>query len=101
MWNFARLWLRFKKEIALAFALVRDPRAPLASKLLIGAAVLYVLMPFDLIPDIPLIGWLDDGLIAYVLLQLATKLLPPELLAALRARVDRTRGAAPRRPMHG
>lgn len=92
MWNLARLWIRFKREIALAFALLRDPRAPLSSKLVIGAAILYVVWPFDLIPDIPLIGWLDDGLIAYLLLQFATRLLPPELLATLRARVDaRTR----------
>lgn len=88
MWNFTRLWMRFKKEIALAWAMVRDPAAPLGSKLLIGAAVLYVLMPFDLIPDVPIVGWLDDGLIAYVLLQFATKLLPPEMLGALRARVE-------------
>ena len=100
MWNFARLWLRFKKEIALAYALVRDPRAPLSSKLLIAAAVLYVLMPFDLVPDIPLVGWLDDGLIAYLLLQFSTKLLPPDLLAALRAGVDGKRAGA-QRPMHG
>lgn len=94
MWNLARLWIRFKKDIALAFALLRDPRAPLSSKLVIGAAVLYVLSPFDLIPDIPLIGWLDDGLIAYLLLQLATRLLPPGLLAALQARVDARTGTA-------
>ncbi len=94
MWNFAQLWFRFKKEVALAYALVRDPRVPLSSKLLIAAAVLYVVMPFDLVPDIPLLGWLDDGLIAYLLLQFSTKLLPPDLLAALRARVDGKRDAA-------
>lgn len=98
MWNFTRLWMRFKKEIALAWAMVRDPAAPLGSKLLIGAAVLYVVMPFDLIPDVPIVGWLDDGLIAYVLLQFATKLLPPEMLGALRERVEE-HGQA--RPMSG
>ena len=52
-------------------------------------AIVYVLSPIDLIPDtIPLLGWLDDGLLAYVLLQLAFKLLPAELHAALRAKVD-------------
>ena len=102
MWNFARIWIRFKKEILLAYALVRDPRSPLSSKLLIGAAVLYVLMPFDLIPDIPLLGWLDDGLIAYVLLQFATRLLPPDLLQALKTRVgDRSAASARARPMRG
>ena len=98
MLNFARLWMRFKKEIALAWAMVRDPAAPLGAKLLIGAAALYVVMPFDLIPDVRIVGWLDDGLIGYLLLQFATKLLPPEMLGALRARVEE-RGQA--RPMGG
>ncbi len=97
MWNFARLWLRFKKEIALAWAMLRNPAAPLSSKLLIGAAILYVVFPFDLVPDIPIIGWLDDGLIAYLLLQFATKLLPPELLTALRSKVEERGSAGPMR----
>lgn len=98
MLKFARLWMRFKNEIALAWAMLRNPAAPLSSKLLIVAALLYVISPFDLIPDIPLVGWLDDGLIAYLLLQLAARLLPAELLAVLRARVAERHTAA--RTMH-
>lgn len=98
MWNLARLWIRFKKEIFLAWAMVRNPAVPMSSKLLIAAAVAYVVFPFDLVPDVPIIGWLDDGLIAYLLLQFATKLLPPELLSALRTKVE-SRDTA--RPMRG
>jgi uncharacterized membrane protein YkvA (DUF1232 family) len=48
---------------------LRDKKAPLLPRLLALFAVLYVIMPFDAIPDaIPIIGWLDDvGVIALVL----------------------------------
>ncbi len=32
-------------------------------------AIAYVIFPFDLIPDfIPVVGWIDDGLVVYLLL---------------------------------
>jgi uncharacterized membrane protein YkvA (DUF1232 family) len=38
-----------------------DRRASLSAKLLVAAAIAYVLMPIDLVPDFaPVIGWLDD-----------------------------------------
>lgn len=48
---------------------LRDRQAPLLPRLLALFAVLYVVMPIDLIPDtIPFIGWLDDiGIVALVL----------------------------------
>ncbi|MBP6666244.1 MAG: DUF1232 domain-containing protein, partial [Ottowia sp.] len=57
---------------------------------------LYVVSPIDLVSDfIPILGWLDDGLIAYVLLQVAFNFLPPDLHAALRSKVAaRTRPVA-------
>ena len=77
----------FRKELRLAWAVLRDPRAPKAAKLVTVLAALYVISPVDFISDfIPVLGWLDDGLIAYLLLQLAFKFLPPELLASLQAR---------------
>lgn len=51
-------------RIGRARALVRyfrDPGASVAGKLLVLAAVLYVISPVDLIPDVlPVVGWLDD-----------------------------------------
>jgi uncharacterized membrane protein YkvA (DUF1232 family) len=38
----------------------RDPAASAFGKLFVLAAVAYVVWPMDLIPDVPLIGWLDD-----------------------------------------
>ncbi|MBX3230783.1 MAG: DUF1232 domain-containing protein [Labilithrix sp.] len=46
---------------------LRDGEASIFGKLLAVFAVLYVVMPVDLIPDVPLIGWLDDlGVVALV-----------------------------------
>ena len=46
--------------VAAAFAFA-DPRTPAWAKALIGAAIAYVLCPFDAIPDfIPVAGWADD-----------------------------------------
>jgi uncharacterized membrane protein YkvA (DUF1232 family) len=41
--------------------LLKDPRVPRRSKLLLGGALAYVLSPIDLLPDmIPVAGFLDD-----------------------------------------
>lgn len=89
MWKLGRLFAMFRKELLLAWAVLRDPRAPRSAKLVTILAALYVVSPIDFVPDfIPVLGWLDDGLIAYFLLQLAFKFLPPELLASLQSRVD-------------
>ena len=43
--------------------LLRDSRVPLRAKLLVLATGVYILSPFDLVPDIiPLHGWIDDVL---------------------------------------
>ena len=94
MWKLGRLLTMFRKELLLAWAVLRDARAPTSAKLVTVLAALYVISPIDFIPDaIPILGWLDDGLIGYLLLQLAFKLLPPELLEALQARAGK-RGRA-------
>ena len=97
MWKLTRLLTMLRKELQLAWALLRDARTPKAAKLAIVLAVLYVASPIDLVSDfIPVLGWLDDGLVAYVLLQLAFKFLPPELHAVLRAKVDARAAPRPR-----
>ena len=35
----------------------------ITSLLLLGASIIYDVIPADLIPDIPLVGWLDDMLV--------------------------------------
>ena len=38
----------------------RDPSASVLGKLVMVFAIVYAVIPLDLIPDVPLVGWLDD-----------------------------------------
>ena len=82
MWKFGTLWWTLRKELALAWAMLRDARTPAGAKLAILAAGLYVLSPVDLVSDL--------------LLRLATRLLPGELHAALKAQVEKRHPGAAR-----
>lgn len=97
MGRLGRIMTLFRGELLLAWNLLRDPRTPAAAKLVTVLALLYVISPFDLVSDfIPVLGWLDDGLVAWLLLQLALRFLPAGLEAALRDRV-RARRRSPAR----
>ena len=53
----------------LVFALLRDRRVPLGTKFIIPAAVVYLVSPFDFLPDmIPGLGQLDDVVVLLVAL---------------------------------
>nr|MBU1327608.1 DUF1232 domain-containing protein [Candidatus Omnitrophota bacterium] len=72
---------RFKKEIQFYQAVLKDPRTPKLSRFFLGLAVGYALNPIDLIPDcIPILGYLDDLVIVPVLIFIAVKLIPAEIL---------------------
>ena len=60
------------------------------AKILLGLAVGYTLMPFDLIPDfLPVIGHLDDFIIVPLLVFWALKLVPGEVIGDCRAAVTK------------
>jgi uncharacterized membrane protein YkvA (DUF1232 family) len=78
-----------KRELAVYQLVLSDSRTPKLARWLLGLAVTYTLLPFDLIPDfIPVIGHLDDILIVPALVTLALKLIPAEVLADCRRRVE-------------
>ncbi|MFO0997068.1 MAG: DUF1232 domain-containing protein [Alphaproteobacteria bacterium] len=79
------LWARFKGEARMVSAMLREKRAPLIAKAIAVVALLYVVMPIDLVSDfIPVLGWIDDGLVLAGLLWLAYRFLPRELYDELR-----------------
>jgi uncharacterized membrane protein YkvA (DUF1232 family) len=62
--------------------LLRDPRVPLRAKLVLGATAVYLASPFDLIPDfIPIIGSLDDAIVAAFALRFVVGASSPEIVA--------------------
>lgn len=79
---------KIKTELAYYRALSVDSRTPLVAKWLIAAAVAYLLMPFDLIPDfIPILGQLDDLVIVPGLIYLGLQCIPLSLKQEIRQRV--------------
>jgi uncharacterized membrane protein YkvA (DUF1232 family) len=66
------LLLFIPNMLLLAGRLLADPRVPATEKALLVGAIVYAIVPFDLIPDmIPFVGQIDDAyLIALTLLRL-------------------------------
>lgn len=72
-------------ELAVYRLVQTDPRTPLVAKILLGLAIAYILLPFDLIPDfLPLIGHVDDLVLVPALIVLALRCIPPPVLAECR-----------------
>lgn len=79
----------FKRDIHAIYLAARDPRVSWYAKLLALFVAGYALSPIDLIPDfIPVLGYLDDLLIAPLGLALALKAIPAGVLADYRARAE-------------
>ena len=76
-----------RRDVVALWLAAGDPRVPWHAKALAAAVAAYALSPIDLIPDfIPLLGYLDDLLIVPLGILLAVRLIPPPILAELRAR---------------
>ena len=69
--------------------MVADRRTPLFPRTLLILALLYWVLPFDLIPDTTLVpGWLDDLAIAVIAAKLFVYLCPDALVASHAAAVE-------------
>lgn len=67
---------------------LRHPQTPWLARVLLGLAVGYLLLPFDLIPDfIPILGQLDDLVIVPGLFWLGIRCVPPEAIDECRRQV--------------
>jgi uncharacterized membrane protein YkvA (DUF1232 family) len=54
---------------------------PIIAKIIVIAAIIYGLLPIDLIPDfIPVLGYLDDLIILPLLIYLSIKIIPKNIL---------------------
>ncbi len=73
----ARRTLRRLSRVRAFARYLRDPKASLVGKLFVAAAAAYVVWPADLIPDVPLVGWLDDLGVAGVALAYLGRVVDP------------------------
>jgi uncharacterized membrane protein YkvA (DUF1232 family) len=92
--DWAKRWARaIKVDVLALWIAARDPRTPIAAKVVAGAVATYALSPIDLIPDfIPVVGYLDDLVIVPLGILLAVRLIPTPLMAEFRTTaVGRTR----------
>ena len=81
----------FRREIHLYRRMLADPRTPRRTRWLLAAAVGYAVSPVDLIPDfIPVVGHLDDLVVLPLLVWLALRSMPPELLSEHRRQIELT-----------
>jgi uncharacterized membrane protein YkvA (DUF1232 family) len=67
--------------VVLARRLLGDVRVPRRHKLLLGALVGYLALPIDLVPDfLPVVGQLDDAIVAALVLRAVLRGAGPGLL---------------------
>lgn len=76
--------------VRLAWGLLRDPRVAGEQKLVLAAVAAYLVMPFDIIPDlIPVFGQLDDLAVILLGLRWFITHAPEEVVADHLARIAR------------
>jgi uncharacterized membrane protein YkvA (DUF1232 family) len=82
-----RIVVRLPTYARMVWGIARDPRTPIGLKGLLAAALAYVVMPVDLIPDvIPIIGQADDLTVLLLVLDMFLQNAPPEVRAEHAAR---------------
>jgi uncharacterized membrane protein YkvA (DUF1232 family) len=69
------------QNLSMLYIAYKRKDVPVIAKIIIIAAIIYGLSPIDLIPDfIPVLGYLDDLIILPLLIYLAIKIIPNNIL---------------------
>lgn len=81
--------VKLKKEVKVILCAYKMKETPIIAKIVALFVVSYALSPIDLIPDfIPILGYLDDLILLPLLIRLAIRLIPDEILAKCRLEVE-------------
>jgi uncharacterized membrane protein YkvA (DUF1232 family) len=83
-------WARLlKQNIVMLWFATKNPRTPWLPKTICIFIVAYALSPIDLIPDfIPILGYVDDLILLPVLIWIAIRLIPNQIIQASRVETD-------------
>ena len=66
--------------VRLLLSLFRDARVPRFLKILTAGAIVYVILPLDILPDfVPVAGWLDELVVIFLILIQYMRFCPPEV----------------------
>ncbi|NWF67977.1 MAG: DUF1232 domain-containing protein [Chloroflexi bacterium] len=80
-------------QIQLTWRLLRDERVPLTYKAIPVGALLYVLSPLDILPDvIPILGQIDDLTIVFAAMRLFEAMAPEAIVNEHKGAIKRKRG---------
>ena len=95
-----RAWARaLQRDVVALWLAARDPRTPIAAKLVAGFVAAYALSPIDLIPDfIPVLGYLDDVVLVPLGIWLALRMIPPAVTEECRGRAEAWQATHAQRP---
>jgi uncharacterized membrane protein YkvA (DUF1232 family) len=75
------LRLPWRAKAGLFWALLSDRRVPLWLRAVLPLLALYLVMPFDIIPDfIPVIGYLDDALVIALAAGVLLRFVPADVI---------------------
>lgn len=87
--------LSWRGKARLAWALLRDRRVPLWVRAVIPALILYLAMPFDIIPDfIPVLGHVDDVVVVFLAVGVLLRFTPRSVLEDHVARLEVLQGGS-------
>jgi uncharacterized membrane protein YkvA (DUF1232 family) len=94
MIEIAKRWARdLKNDVVALYIVGRDPPTPRYGKAVALAVAAYAISPIDLIPDFtPVVGYVDDIILAPLNIMFAVRLIPVDLTVEFRhAAVSRGR----------
>ena len=77
-----------RTSIPAFFKALTNKNTPASAKIAVVAAVLYAVMPADIVADfVPFLGWFDDALVMTVLFAIANKMIPDTVMEAKKEEV--------------
>ena len=83
-----RLLMSMRVLPRLVGRLMLDPRVPLRLKLILPAAIIYLISPWDVVPDmLPVLGRMDDVLVLVVSLAMFLSMAPKDTVADLMRKI--------------